>query len=60
MNIRPRFGIPASQIANVMSPERALMWFSGWISLLNEAGFELADVLLRDADEVIIASMKSQ
>ncbi len=36
------------------------MTVAGWISLLNEAGFTLTDVLLRDADEVIMASMKSR
>ncbi len=32
---------------------------AGWISLLSKAGFGIADVLLRDADEVIIAAVKS-
>jgi SAM-dependent methyltransferase len=31
----------------------------GWISLLERAGFELIDVLLRDADQVIIGALKS-
>ena len=31
---------------------------SGWIRLLNNAGFEWVDVLLRDADEVILAAAK--
>jgi len=31
---------------------------SGWIRLLKNAGFESIDVLLRDADEVILASSK--
>lgn len=32
---------------------------AGWIRLLERAGFGLTDVLLRDADEVIIASAKA-
>jgi hypothetical protein len=31
---------------------------SGWIRLLKNAGFDSIDVLLRDADEVILASSK--
>jgi len=31
---------------------------SGWIQLLENAGFESTDVLLRDADEVILAARK--
>jgi len=31
---------------------------SSWIQLLKNAGFESIDVLLRDADEVILASSK--
>ena len=31
---------------------------SGWIQLLNNAGFESIDVLLRDADEAILAATK--
>jgi len=31
---------------------------SGWIRLLNNAGFQPVDVLLRDADEVILAAGK--
>jgi SAM-dependent methyltransferase len=31
---------------------------AGWIGLLQGAGFALADVLLRDADQVIIAALK--
>ena len=32
---------------------------AGWIRLLEGAGFELLDVLLRDADQVVIAAQKS-
>ncbi len=32
---------------------------AGWARLVYDAGFTLADVLLRDADEVIIAALKS-
>ena len=32
---------------------------AGWIGLLDKAGFGLTDILLRDADEVIVAAMKS-
>jgi hypothetical protein len=32
---------------------------AGWIRLLHGAGFGAADVLLRDADQVIIAALKS-
>ena len=32
---------------------------SGWIRLLKNAGFDSVDVLLRDADEVILAAAKS-
>ena len=31
---------------------------SGWIHLLEQAGFGLIDVLLRDADQVIVAALK--
>jgi hypothetical protein len=31
---------------------------SGWIQLLRDAGFGSIDVLLRDADEVILAAMR--
>lgn len=31
---------------------------SGWTQLLSDAGFESIEVLLRDADEVIVASSK--
>lgn len=34
------------------------MSVAGWIELLEQAGFGLVDVLLRDADEVIIAALK--
>ena len=33
---------------------------SGWIQLLNNAGFESIDVLLRDADEIMLAATKPQ
>jgi len=33
---------------------------AGWTSLVQRAGFALTDVLLRDADQVIIAALKSQ
>jgi len=42
----------ASRIGDGMS-------VAGWIRLLERAGFELADVLLRDADQVIIGGLKS-
>jgi SAM-dependent methyltransferase len=32
---------------------------SGWVLVVREAGFETVDVLLRDADEVIVACAKS-
>jgi SAM-dependent methyltransferase len=32
---------------------------AGWIRLLERAGFELIDVLLRDADQVVIGALKS-
>jgi len=32
---------------------------AGWLRLLQQAGFELVDVLLRDADQVVIAAQKS-
>jgi len=35
------------------------MSVGGWIRLLERAGFELIDVLLRDADQVIIGAVKS-
>jgi len=35
------------------------MSVGGWIELLKKAGFARADVLLRDADEVIIAAVKA-
>jgi hypothetical protein len=31
---------------------------SGWVRILRDAGFESIDVLLRDADEVILAAAK--
>ena len=34
------------------------MSVGGWVSLLEQAGFEPIDVLLRDADQVIIGAMK--
>jgi hypothetical protein len=34
------------------------MFAVGWICLLQSAGFTLTDVLLRDADQVIIAALK--
>jgi SAM-dependent methyltransferase len=36
------------------------MSVAGWIRLLQKAGFALTDVLLRDADQVIIAALKSK
>jgi hypothetical protein len=35
------------------------MSVAGWIRLLERAGFELIDVLLRDADQVVIGAVKS-
>ncbi|MGE5244160.1 MAG: hypothetical protein ACM3SQ_08030 [Betaproteobacteria bacterium] len=35
------------------------MSVAGWIRLLERAGFELVDVLLRDADQVVIGALKS-
>jgi SAM-dependent methyltransferase len=35
------------------------MSVGGWLRLLERAGFELSDVLMRDADQVIIGAMKS-
>jgi SAM-dependent methyltransferase len=35
------------------------MSVAGWIRLLERAGFELTDVLLRDADQVILDALKS-
>jgi SAM-dependent methyltransferase len=35
------------------------MSVAGWIGLLQRAGFALVDVLLRDADQVIIGALKS-
>ena len=35
------------------------MSVSGWIRLLERAGFGLIDVLLRDADQVVVAALKS-
>ena len=35
------------------------MSVAGWIRLLKGAGFELIDVLLRDADQVVIGALKS-
>ena len=32
---------------------------AGWMRLLERAGFELMDVLLRDADQVVIGALKS-
>ena len=32
---------------------------AGWIRLLERAGFGLVDVLLRDADQVVIGALKS-
>ena len=32
---------------------------SGWIDLIRRGGFALVDVLLRDAEQVIIATLKS-
>jgi hypothetical protein len=31
----------------------------GWMRMLERAGFELNDVLLRDADQVVIGALKS-
>ena len=45
-----------SRDANRISDE---MPVSGWIRLLKNAGFDSIDVLLRDADEVILASSKA-
>jgi SAM-dependent methyltransferase len=33
---------------------------SGWVRILSDAGFESIDVLLRDADEAILAAAKPQ
>jgi hypothetical protein len=35
------------------------MSVAGWMRLLERAGFELIDVLLRDADQVVIGALKS-
>jgi SAM-dependent methyltransferase len=35
------------------------MSVAGWMALLQRAGFELIDVLLRDADQVVIGALKS-
>jgi hypothetical protein len=35
------------------------MSVAGWIRMLERAGFGLVDVLLRDADQVIIGALKS-
>ena len=35
------------------------MSVAGWIRLLERAGFEPIDVLLRDADQVVIGTLKS-
>jgi hypothetical protein len=35
------------------------MTVSGWIDLLARAGFECIDVLLRDADQVVVGAQKS-
>ena len=35
------------------------MSVAGWIRLIERAGFDLTDVLLRDADQVVIAARKS-
>jgi SAM-dependent methyltransferase len=35
------------------------MSVAGWVRLLERAGFELIDVLLRDADQVVIGALKS-
>jgi hypothetical protein len=35
------------------------MSVAGWRRLLERAGFELIDVLLRDADQVVIGGLKS-
>ena len=35
------------------------MSVAGWMRLLERAGFELSDVLLRDADQVVIGARKS-
>jgi hypothetical protein len=35
------------------------MSVAGWTRLLQRAGFTLTDVLLRDADQVIIATLRS-
>jgi len=42
---------PTDRIDNELSA-------SGWIALVEKAGFKAVDVLLRDADEVIIAALK--
>ena len=35
------------------------MSVAGWIGLLERAGFDLIDVLLRDAEQVVIGALKS-
>ena len=35
------------------------MSVAGWYPLARTAGFELIDVLLRDADQVVIGALKS-
>ena len=45
-------GGQASRIGDGMS-------VAGWIALLERAGFQLIDVLLRDAEQVIIGALKS-
>ncbi len=49
---------PVALWARASNPIDVGMTVAGWISLLDTAGFELHDVLLRDADEVVIAAMK--
>lgn len=44
-------GLRDSQLAEGMS-------VSGWVRILRDAGFESIDVLLRDADEVMLAAVK--
>ena len=45
-----------SRDSNRISDE---MPVSGWVLLLKNAGFDSIDILLRDADEVILASSKA-
>jgi hypothetical protein len=36
------------------------MSVGGWMPLLEHAGFEFTDVLLRDADQVVLGALKSK